>query len=836
MQSSGTATSGNDFNPFSSSISFLAGETTKSISIPLINDGQLDEDNETFTITLSGASNASISTSTATVTITDDDLAPILSIQDVSSTENNGTATATVALNSASAKSISVDYATSDDTATAGDDYTAISATTLMFNPGETSKTINITLSNDVIDENDETFTLTLSSPDNATVSTTAGAATPTIVDDDNAPTISIGDNTSSDESGAVTNLIATLSAASEKTITVDYATSDGTATAGDDYTAVSTTTLTFNAGDVSKNIPITVVSDNINEVDETVIVTLSNPSNVTINDAIGELTIADDDNAPTISIADATIPDETAVPRVITVSLSTESAQTVEVDYATADGTAVAINDYIATSGTVTFNPGETSQTISVTMVQDNLAEVDEVFNIDLSNPVNATISDNQSEVTITDDEGTPVLSVADASTSDETATNLVATVSLSGPSSQTITVDYATSDDTATAGDDYTAISATPLTFNPGDVSKTVNIAILSDVIDENDETFTLTLSSPNNATVSTTAGAATMTIVDDDNAPTISIGDNTSSDESGAVTNLIATLSAASEKTITVDYATSDGTATAGDDYTAVSTTTLTFNAGDVSKNIPVTVVSDNINEVDETVIVTLSNPSNVTINDAIGELTIADDDNAPTISIADATIPDEISTPRTVTVSLSTESAQTVEVDYATADGTAVAVNDYIATSGTVTFNPGETSQTISVTMVQDNLAEVDEVFNIDLSNPVNATISDNQSEVTITDDEGTPVLSVADASTSDETAANLVATVSLSGPSSQTITVDYATSDNTATAGDDYTAISATPLTFNPGDVSKTVNIAILSDVIDENDETFTLTLSSPNNA
>ena len=139
---------------------------------------------------------------------------------------------------------------------------------------------------------------------------------------------------------------------------------------------------------------------------------------------------------SPTISIADATIPDETAVPRVITVSLSTESAQTVEVDYATADGTAVAVNDYIATSGTVTFNPGETSQTISVTMVQDNLAEVDEVFNIDLSNPVNATISDNQSEVTITDDEGTPVLSVADASTSDETATNLVATVSLSEPS----------------------------------------------------------------------------------------------------------------------------------------------------------------------------------------------------------------------------------------------------------------------------------------------------------------------------------------------------------------------------------------------------------------
>ena len=93
-----------------------------------------------------------------------------------------------------------------------------------------------------------------------------------------------LSDN-SSGESGTG-NLIASLSAASEKTITIDYATSDGTATAGDDYTAVSTTTLTFSPGDTSKNIPITVASDIIDEVDETVIVTLSNPSNVTVSDS----------------------------------------------------------------------------------------------------------------------------------------------------------------------------------------------------------------------------------------------------------------------------------------------------------------------------------------------------------------------------------------------------------------------------------------------------------------------------------------------------------------------------------------------------------------------
>ena len=98
------------------------------------------------------------------------------------------------------------------------------------------------------------------------------------------------------------------LSAASEKTITVDFATSDGTATASNDYTA-ATGTPTFAAGETTKNIPIAVLADAFDEVDETVTVTLNNPNNVTINDGVGELTITDDDVAPTLSIADTLFP-----------------------------------------------------------------------------------------------------------------------------------------------------------------------------------------------------------------------------------------------------------------------------------------------------------------------------------------------------------------------------------------------------------------------------------------------------------------------------------------------------------------------------------------------
>ena len=202
--------------------------------------------------------------------------------------------------------------------------------------------------------------------------------------------------------------------------------------------------------------------------MDETVTVTLSNPSNVSLNDGTVILTITDDDGAPTLSIADLTTPDETAVSRAMTVTLSSASSKTVTVNFATADGTATAANDYISTSGTLTFNPGITSQTLAVTIVQDTIDEAHETFNVVLSNATNASISDATGVMTVTDDETTPGLSIADASTSDETAANLTATVTLSGPSSSTVTVDYATSNGTATAGADYTATTGT-LTFNP-------------------------------------------------------------------------------------------------------------------------------------------------------------------------------------------------------------------------------------------------------------------------------------------------------------------------------------------------------------------------------
>ena len=150
--------------------------------------------------------------------------------------------------------------------------------------------------------------------------------------------------------------------------------------------------------------------------------------------------------------------------------------------------------------------------------------------------------------------------------------------------------------------------------------------------------------------------------------------------------------------------------------------------------------------------------------------------------------------------TFTVSLSTASGQTVTVNYATADGTAVAPGDYTAGSGTLTFNPGATTQTLNVPVIGDTLNEPNETFFVNLSAPSNATILDGQGQGTITNDDALPSLSIGNVTVTEGNSGtvNATFTVSLSAASGQTVTVNYATADGTAVAPGDYTARARGP--------------------------------------
>src|SRR5262249_46114318 len=152
-----------------------------------------------------------------------------------------------------------------------------------------------------------------------------------------------------------------------------------------------------------------------------------------------------------------------------------------------------------------------------------------------------------------------------------------------------------------------------------------------------------------------------------------------------------------------------------------------------------------------------------------------------------------------TAATFTVSLSAPTDQTVTVNYSTADGTAVAGSDYEAASGTLTFDPGQTSQTVTVSVLGDTLSEASETFTLNLSSPTNATLIQAQGTTTISDDDPLPSLSVNNVSVVEGNSGTTAATftVSLSAPSGQTVTVSYATLNGTALASSDYTATSGT---------------------------------------
>jgi Calx-beta domain/Domain of unknown function DUF11 len=346
---------------------------------------------------------------------------------------------------------------------------------------------------------------------------------------------------------------------------------------------------------------------------------------------------------------------------------------------------------------------------------------------------------------VTVTQPAG-PTLAVDDVTVTEGNSgtTNATFHVTLSEPASGTVTVNAATSNGTATQPGDYTSTSTTPVTFNDGESSKDFVVPVVGDTLDEHDETFNVTLSSPANASISDGTGVGTIT--DDDAPPAISI-DDTSVTEGAAPGTVNAvftvTLSQASGKAITADFATANGTATQPADYTSNSGT-LTFSPGQTSKTVTVVVKGDAVDEDDETFTVGLSGLINLASvgNDTSGTGTITDDDPPPTISIGDVTVTEGNSgtTAATFTVSLSQASSRGVSVSFATADGTATQPADYQAASGSVSFDPGQTSKTVTVNVVGDTSDEPDETFAVGLSSPSNATIGDGSGTGTITDDD------------------------------------------------------------------------------------------------
>ncbi len=850
--SDGTAAAGADYTDTSGTVTIDADDTSGSIVVEVLGD-TADEPDETFTVALSDPANGSLGTaSSATVTITDDDDPPTVSVADGAGAEG-GDVEFTAELSAVSGHIVTVDWTASaepGDTAVPGDDFTTASGM-LTFAAGTTSQTFTVAAADDTVDEPDETFTVTLDNPANATLSSTAASATGTITDTDGEPTLDVTAPSAVTEGNSGSKLMTftvTLAPASAKTVTVNWSTNDlsgaDAASAGQDYTSAAGS-LTFASGQTTKQVSVTVLGDELDEEDpERFGVSLAGAVNARLTGgtpAVG--LISDDDDPPVLSVEDAASLAETGI-ITFTVSLVPVSGRTVTVKYATSSGTggdaATEGTDFVRAAGTLTFAPSVTAATFGVRVLADNVTENDETFTVTLSDAAGATLSStkNTATGTITTDDADPQISIAGPAAAvleTDAAQDVTFTVTLSAVSTDVVTVNYATVAGTATAGDDFTATSGTIAFAASASVTvATFTVSVAGDTADEHDETFTVVLSDASNAGFA--SDTVTVTITDDDDPPDLSIADVTLGEtEADQDMTFTVELSPASGKQVTVNYATTAGTAADGDDFTAVSGT-LTFAPGTTSQTFAVTVAGDALDEDDETFTVTLSGAVNAGVPDSTATGTVSDNDVLPGLSVVSVSAPENSDISFTVT--LSPVSGRQVTVRYATAAGTAAAGADFTTVSGTLTFAPGVTSQTFAVAVADDALDENDETFTVKLSHPDDATLANTTATGTITDNDDPPTVSITGGSVVEPDGSNtdtITFTVSLSTVTTKTVTVRYATAAGTAAAGVDFTTVSGT-LTFATGTTVKTLAVAVAGDDIDEADETFTVGLSTPTNA
>ncbi|HEX4853076.1 putative Ig domain-containing protein [Arenimonas sp.] len=447
---------------------------------------------------------------------------------------------------------------------------------------------------------------------------------------------------------------------------------------------------------------------------------------------------------APSVSIAvsPASVSEDGATNLTYTVTRSAALAGSTVVNLTTG-GTATSGVDYTGGVATVTIPGGATTATVTIDPTVDGTVEADETVILTVAAGAGYSVGAPASATgtVLNDDVPTATISVSPANVAEDGVPNLVYTVTLNQASLSATSVNY-TIGGTAANGTDYGTI-ASPLVIPAGTTTGTITVNPTADATIEANETVALTLAAGAGYTVGV-PNAATGTILNDD-LPNLVINDVTANEGNAGTTNFTFTVSLsapAGPGGVTFDIASANGTATGGVDYVANSLTGQTIPAGSSTYTFTVLVNGDALNEPSETFFVNVTNVINAVVVDGQGVGTVVNDDPLPSISINDVSVVEGNAGTAIASfqITLSAASGQSVNVNYASANGTATAPADYIANSGTLIFAPGQVSQTLILLVNGEITPEANETFFVNLSGATNATIADNQGVGTITNDD------------------------------------------------------------------------------------------------
>ncbi len=819
-----------------------------SVNIPVtVFDDRVDESDGDIIQMLAGTSDYTAGFDDEyTLTIMDDDQPEAyFYYEDDTVTEDYGTVYITIDLTEAPLADLDLSYRLGG-TATEGDDYDITGGSgTVTVLAGYYSTEIEIEITDDIVDEDDEeTLIVTLISGSGYDVGTSS-VYTLTIEDNDITPEVEFqSDSYSAPESEGTIDVWIDLSDAASADLTLNYSLG-GTADEGTDYSITGSGTVLVDVSEdaYSATIPVQIIDDIADEDDEeTVILTLTSGTGYTLGtDLVYTLTIEDDDETPDIEFNYVEFTEDEHVGLVpgigISSSIDPQADLTVNYDLG---GTADEGTDYSITgSGAVTFTAGINYVEIPLEVIDDSEDEDDETVIVTLTGGTGYNVgSQNQFTLTIRDNDVTPEVTFDnDSDNVDEDHGTVNVTVSLSEAATADFTLNYGLSG-TAVRGIDYTITGAGTVSVGAGESSVSIPVVVIDDSVGEYDETVVLTLTSGTGYTVGS-AKVYTLTIENDDGTPIILpsftfASVSGSAGEGDGTHNVSVNVSPAPATNLTLNY-NLGGSAIENTDYSITGSGTVSVTAGLTSVNIPIVILNDTVEETDENVTLTLVSGTGYSLGSVYEHtLTIVDNDGVPQVAFASvsSSVAEDAST-KSVTVTISPVSTTDLTLKYSLG-GSATENTDYSITgSGTLTVPANATSADIVAAIVDDAVNERDEDIILTLTPASGYTVGSNdQHTLTITDDDGTPGAAfAANTGSAGEGGGTHSVRVNIDPVSSVELTLNYDLA-GTADEGVDYdiTGGSGT-VTITAGADGVDIPVAIVEDSDDELDETVILTLT-----
>ena len=817
------------------SVTFNAGDMSQTIDFTATQD-EVDDDDESVRLGFGTSLPDRVSAGTpnqVTFSITDDDdpRVTVMFGAGAYTVLEGGTQSVTVSLSADPERTVIILLtATPQGTATSAD-YTV--PTSVTFNRGETEQTISFEAIQDDVDDDGESVQLGF-----GTLPSRVSAGTPNQVifsiDDDDDPrvTVMFGAGAYTVAEGGMQSVTVSLSADPERTVIILLtATPQGTATSAD-YTVP--TSVTFSTGETEQTISFEAIQDDVDDDGESVQLGFGTlPSGVSAGTTAATTVSIDDDDDPRVTVmfgAGAYTVAEGGT-QSVTVSLSADPERTVVIPLTATPRDGATAADYAVEPTSVTFDSGEMSQTIDFTATQDDVDDDGESVQLGFGTSLPDRVSagtPNQATVNITDDDGVGVTVSETSLTIGEGSSGMYTIVLDSQPTADvTVTINDPSGSTDVTA--EPASLTFTDTTWN---TAQTVTVSAAQDD-DAADETATVThsVSSTDSIYGGASANSVVVSVTDDDDPRvTVMFGAGAYTVAEGGTQSVTVSLSADPERTVVIPLTATPRDGATAADYTVP--TSVTFNAGDMSQTIDFTATQDEVDDDDESVRlgfgtslpdrVSAGTPNQATVN-------ITDDDD-PRVTVmfgAGAYTVLEGGT-QSVTVSLSADPERTVIILLtATPQGTATSADYTVPTS--VTFNRGETEQTISFEAIQDDVDDDGESVQLGFGTLPSRVSAGTPNQVIFSiDDDDDPRVTVmfgAGAYTVAEGGMQSV-TVSLSADPERTVIILLtATPQGTATSAD-YTV--PTSVTFSTGETEQTISFEAIQDDVDDDGESVQL--------